>query len=67
MAAVLVAPEFRWMEAGRSSDVVVKDNLIESCLKTPIQILAHSRDARPLLAGAHRNISILSNRLRNCP
>lgn len=34
MAAVLVSPEFWWMEAGTSSDLVIKDNFIEGCLQT---------------------------------
>ena len=66
MAAVLISPEFYWMEAGSSSDVVVKDNFIEGCLQTPIQILAHGGNGRPLPSGAHRNISILGNRMVDC-
>ena len=66
MAAVLVSPEFWWMEAASSSEVVVKDNLIEGCLQTPIQILAPGGNGRPLPPGAHRNISILGNRMADC-
>ena len=66
MAAVLISPEFYWMEAGSASDVVVKDNFIEGCLQTPIQILAHGGDFKPLPSGAHRNISILGNRMVDC-
>jgi hypothetical protein len=66
MAAVLVSPEFWWMEAGSSSDVVVKDNFIEGCLQTPIQILAHGGHGHPLPAGAHRNIFITANRFVDC-
>ncbi len=66
MAAVLISPEFYWMEAGSSSDVVVKDNYIEGCLQTPIQILAHGGDFKTLPSGAHRNISILENRMIDC-
>ena len=66
MAAVLVTPEFWWMEAGISCDVVVKDNTIKGCLQTPIQILAPGGNGKPLPAGAHRNISILNNRIEDC-
>lgn len=66
MAAVLVSPEFWWMEAGSSSDVIVKDNIIKGCLQTPIQILAPGGNGKPLPAGAHRNISILNNRFEDC-
>lgn len=63
MAAVLVSPEFWWMEAASSSDVVVKDNIIEGCLQTPIQILAPGGNGKTLPSGAHRNISISGNRI----
>jgi len=65
MAAVLVTPEFWWMEGGTSCDVVVKDNTIKGCLQTPIQILAPGGNGKPLPAGAHRNISILNNRIED--
>ncbi len=61
MAAVLVSPEFWWMEAGMSSDVMVKDNIIQGCLQTPIQIHARGGNRQFLPAGALRNISILNN------
>jgi hypothetical protein len=65
MAAVLVSPEFWWMEAGMSSNVVIKDNLIKGCLQTPIQIHARGGNRRILPAGALRNISILNNRIED--
>jgi hypothetical protein len=66
MAAVLISPEFWWMEAGISSDLVIKDNSIERCLQTPVQILAPGGNGLPLPVGAHRNISILNNRIKDC-
>ncbi len=66
MAAVLVSPEFWWMEAASSSDVVVKDNIIEGCLETPIQILAPGGNGQTLPSGTHRNISITGNRMVDC-
>ena len=66
MAAVLVSPEFWWMEAASSSDVVVKDNVIEGCLQTPIQILAPGGNGQTLPSGTHRNISITGNRMVDC-
>jgi len=65
MAAVLISPEFWWMEAGMSSDVVVKDNFIKGCLQTPIQIHARGGNRQILPAGALRNISILNNRIED--
>jgi hypothetical protein len=66
MASVLVSPEFWWMEAGMSSDVVIKDNIIKGCLETPIRIQAHGGSRGILPAGALRNISILDNRIEDC-
>lgn len=66
MAAVLISPEFEWMEAGCSSDVAVKDNTFEGIGQTPIRILADGGNGKPLLAGAHRNISVLNNRFEDC-
>jgi len=67
MAAVLISPEFHWMEAGCSSDVVVKGNIFRGIGQTPIRILAHGGNGKPLLAGAHRDISVLNNRFEDCP
>jgi hypothetical protein len=66
MAAVLISPEFWWMEGGMSSDVVVKDNGIKGCRETPIQIHARGGDRRILPAGALRDISVLNNRFDDC-
>jgi hypothetical protein len=66
MAAVLVSPEFWWMEAGMSSDVVIRDNMIMGSLESPIQIHARGGNRRILPAGAHRNISIINNRIQDC-
>jgi hypothetical protein len=65
MAAVLISPEFWWMEAGMSSDVMVKDNFIKGCLEPPIQIRALGGNRQILPAGALRNISILNNRIEH--
>jgi len=67
MAAVLISPEFHWMEAGCSSDVVVKENVFRGIGQTPIRILADGGNGKPLLAGAHRDISVLNNRFADCP
>jgi hypothetical protein len=66
MAAILISPEFWWMEAASSSDVFVKDNIIEGCLQTPIQILAPGGNGQTLPSGTHRNISITGNRMVDC-
>ena len=66
MAAVLVSPEFWWMEAGCSSDLVIQDNIIKGSLQTPIQIHARGGNGRSLPAGTLRNISILNNHIEDC-
>ena len=66
MAAVLVSPEFWWMEAGCPSDLVIQNNLIKGCLQTPIQVHARGGNRQILPAGALRNISILDNRIEDC-
>lgn len=67
MAAVLITPEFWWMEGGVSSDVVVQDNVIQGSLQAPIQVLAPGGNQRPLPVGAHQNISILNNQIKDGP
>ncbi len=66
MAAVLISPEFWWMEAGCSSNVMVKDNLIKGSQEAPIRIQAIGGNRKPLPAGALRNISIINNRIEDC-
>jgi hypothetical protein len=65
MHSILVSPEFWWMEAGMSSDLLIKDNIIKGCLQTPIQIHARGGNRGILPAGALRNISILDNRIED--
>lgn len=67
MHAILVSPEFWWMEAGISSNLVIKDNHIMGCLKTPILVEARGGSRRILPAGAIRKLSILNNRIDDGP
>lgn len=66
MAAVLISPEFWWMEGGMSSEVVVKENGIKGCRETPIQIHARGGNRAILPVGALRDISVLNNRFEGC-
>ena len=61
MAAVLVAPEFWWMEAASSSDVEIRNNVIVGCRRPAIEIIAPGGNGKPLPSGAHRNIVIAGN------
>ena len=61
MAGVLVSPEFWWLESGSSSDVIIAGNKIIGCREPAIQVLAPGGNGKPLLSGAHRDITISSN------
>jgi len=61
MAAVLVSPEFWWLESASSSDLAIRDNRIVECRQPAIEVVAPGGDTKPLPAGAHRNISITGN------
>jgi hypothetical protein len=65
MSAILVSPEFWWMEAGLSSHVTIQDNHISHSGETPIEIHAHGGNRKVLPAGALKNISLLRNRIEH--
>ncbi len=67
MAAVLVAPEWWWLESGSSSDVEISGNTIKDCGATAIEVIARAGNGATAPAGAHRNISIQNNSLTGCP
>jgi hypothetical protein len=61
MAAVLVSPEFYWLEAGSSSDVKISGNKITGCRQPAIEVAAPGGNGKPLPSGAHRDIFISGN------
>lgn len=63
MHAILVSPEFWWMEAGMSSNLLIRDNHIQGSMRTPIEIHARGGGLEILPAGTLRDISILNNRI----
>lgn len=65
MAGVLVSPEFWWMEAGSASDVTIAGNKIIDCRQTAIQVVAPGGDGKPLMSGAHHDITISNNIISN--
>ena len=67
MSAILVAPEYWWLEAGSSSDLKITANTITACNGIPICIEATAGNGDIAPAGAHRNISITGNLVKNCP
>jgi len=67
MAAILVSPEYWWLEAGSSNDVVIRNNVIADCGRTAIEVSAHDAKGRVAPAGAHNRITISDNRISGSP
>jgi hypothetical protein len=65
MAAILVSPEYWWLEAGSSSDLKISGNRITDCGGIPICVEAAGGNGRLAPAGAHRDISITGNTIQN--
>jgi len=68
MSAILISPEYWWLEAGSSSDVKIADtdNTIIACKGVPICVGATAGNGDIGRLGAHRNISITGNVVKNC-
>lgn len=66
MSAILVAPEYWWLEAGSSCDLKISGNQISDCLGIPICIEADTGAGGIAPAGAHRNLVISSNTVDRC-
>lgn len=66
MSAILVAPEYWWLEAGSSSDLKIGGNTITACRGIPICIEATAGNGDIAPAGAHTNIAIIDNTVTNC-
>ena len=67
MSAVLVTPEYWWLEAGSSNDVKIIDNTIVACRGVAISVEARAGNGAIAPAGAHQNITIRGNHLKDCP
>jgi len=67
MSAILVAPEYWWLESGSSRNLLIKDNEILDC--GGIGIAIESAGAKPGVppCGTHDNISIKGNRIEGGP
>ena len=66
MSAILVAPEYWWLEAGSSCNLKITGNRITGCKGIPILAEAIAGDGGTAPAGAHQNIVIAKNSLSNC-
>jgi parallel beta-helix repeat protein len=71
MMAVLVSPEYWWLESGSSNNVEIRGNVITGCRGRPIFV--HAQGGEGLItgkaapAGAHNNITIVGNTMTDCP
>jgi hypothetical protein len=66
MSAILVAPEYWWLEAGSSSDVKITGNTIIGAKGIAICIEATAGNGDIAPAGAHRDFIIADNLVKNC-
>ncbi len=66
MSAILVTPEYWWLEAGSSSDLTISRNTIIDCGGIPICVEATGGNGHIALAGAHRDIRITGNMIEKC-
>jgi parallel beta-helix repeat protein len=66
MSAILVSPEYWWLEAGSSSDLLITGNTITKCTGIPIRIEATGGNGDIAPSGAHRNITVTGNTITDC-
>ncbi len=67
MMAILVAPEYWWLESGSSNNVEISGNTITDCLDVGIEVVAHAGTGKLAPSGAHRKIVISGNKISNSP
>ena len=67
MSAILVAPEYWWLEAGSSSNLKITGNTIIKCGGAAISIEAIAGNGQTAPAGIHRNIAITGNTITVSP
>ena len=67
MEAIKLAPEYWWLEAGSGIDVVIRNNTITNCRSRSIDVSSGSGSGQISPAGAHRDITIVDNRIENSP
>ena len=66
MSAILVSPEYWWLEAGTSIDLKIVGNTVTNCYGVPIRIEATGGNGDIAPAGAHRGITITDNTVTGC-
>lgn len=67
MAAIMVAPEWWWLEGGCSNNVKITGNTIRDCDDVAIAVYAFGGAPAVAPAGAHNNITISGNSVTQGP
>jgi hypothetical protein len=67
MSAVMVAPEYWWLESGSASNVEISGNAITDCGGTGIAVFAEGGRGKRSPAGSHNHIVISGNMFSGCP
>jgi len=74
--AIIIAPEFNWMEAGLSRNLEISGNHIETCMfrqnlkrsqAAAISVVLEASNGDLAPAGGFKNIIIHRNTIKNCP
>ena len=58
------SPEWWWLEAGSSDDLMIYNNTISDCYETSINITAHAGSGGAAPAGAHKRIMLLNSTIQ---
>jgi hypothetical protein len=67
MSAVMVSPEYWWLESGSANNVEISGNAITDCGGTGIAVFAEGGRGKLAPAGSHNHIVIFGNTLTGCP
>jgi hypothetical protein len=67
MAAIMVAPEWWWLESGSSNNVKIINNTIRDCGDPAIAVYAFGGAPTIAPAGAHNHITVSGNSMTGCP
>jgi hypothetical protein len=65
--AIVVCPEYWWLESGSSSNVVIRGNTIRDCRSVGVAAFAFGGPGAVAPAGAHRHIEIADNTILGGP
>jgi hypothetical protein len=62
--AIKCSPEYQWLEAGSSSNLIITNNIVEDCKDAAIAVYALGGNGKTAPAGAHININISNNKIK---